>query len=225
MSARILFEHSPKNIFFWTFTWREVHNDWDYNLLWNNFARRLLDIYPFACGLRVVEIHPGGHGLHYHLLVNKRISVQLVRRIASRYGIGWVWVERATWGSVSYLSKYLTKDKGRLFRVHRWGSFGSWTAVRTNNIVIDSPYMRSRNQILAGAKVTIGAEWLLRGAFARHGHTGMALCFEFLREGKTASACLLVNNHVELTKKGGLRYVHSKPIIPFAVVRDKAVTT
>lgn len=222
MSARILFEES-RHVYFWTFTWVNVYNDWEYPKFWNQFARRVLNIYPMACGLRVLEAHTM-HGLHYHLLVNKRLSIQLISRLAKRWGIGRIGVERATWGGVEYLAKYLIKYGAKLHGVRRWGSFGSWTAVRTNDIEIDSPYMRSRRQIVGNHKVTIGAEHLLRGAFDRHGHQGMGLCFEFLKQGKTASACLLVSAHVQMTAKGGLKYTRLRPIIPFSSAKYKSVT-
>lgn len=227
MSAQMLFEQFPKSIYFWTFTWIHVHDDWEYGKLFNEFAKRVKNIYPFSCGLKVVEVHPGefSHGLHVHLIVNQRLSIQLLSRIGRRYGLGRISVEKCNWGVVSYLAKYLTKRGPKVWGIRKWGTWGPWRGVRTNNIVIDSPYMRSRNRLLCGSKVTIGAEFLLRSAFDIHGHQGMALCFEFLKQGKTASACLLVNSHVELTKRGGLRYVRHKPILPFRVVRDKQVTT
>jgi len=219
MSAKILFESSPK-VYFWTFTWWDVHNDWDYPMMWNNFARKVKDMYPLACGVRVIEVSPGGHGLHYHLLVNRRLSIQLISRIAKRYGIGRIGVIRCDYGAAVYLSKYLAKDEFRLFGgIRRWSTFGSWRGVHKNDIEISSNYMRARNYVVGPNKVRIGEEFLLRGAYTLGGRERMAKCYEFLCNHQTDKACMLVAPNVELTAKGGLRYIRAKNYINYAVAR------
>lgn len=219
LSAQMLFEHSPKGMYLWLFTFEKVYNDWEYPFFWEQFAKRVKNLYPLACGLRVVEAHGGGHGLHYHLLINKRLSIQLVVRIAKRYGIGFTSVKKCwDFGAALYLAKYLAKDmkggntplKGG---IHRWGTFGPWTGVRKNSIEVKSNYMTARKEIVSDEKVVIGYEFLLRGSYTLHGRRGMALCMEYLRRGQTSSACLLVSPNIRLTKKGGIARVI--PLIPF----------
>ena len=107
-SADRLFDlYSP--VYFWTFTMTQVQCDWCYSEIWGRFVRDLSDLYGGTLhGLKVTELHKE-HGLHFHALVNKRIWQGEVRRIGKRYGVGWVSVKRADYGSVDYLAKYLFK--------------------------------------------------------------------------------------------------------------------
>lgn len=219
LSAQMLFEHSPKSMYLWLFTFEKVYNDWEYPRLWNEFTKRLHDLYPLACGLRVLEVHPGGHGLHYHLLINRRLSIQLVNRISHKYGIGFTSVQKCwDFGAALYLAKYLTKEMRRggqrlHGKIQRWGTYGPWHGVRKNSIEVKSNYMTARKEIVSDEKVVIGYEFLLRGSYTLHGRRGMALCMEYLRRGQTSSACLLVSPNIRLTKKGGIARVI--PLIPF----------
>lgn len=208
MSAQMLFEAYPHHMYFWTLTFKRVYPDWFYpnifHLFWVEIREKVIG--PYHLGLRVIEPHPGGHGLHYHLLINKRIPKGLLDRIAERHGMGITWVEKCDFGAAVYLSKYLSKDKTPLFGVRRWHTLGCFRGVRTNDIEIHNPYMRARREVCGKAKVKIGYEKLLMDSFALHGKAGLERCFGFLREGRTSSACMMVNPNIVVTKKGGIKY-------------------
>ena len=103
-------------------------------------------------GVRVAELHKE-HGVHYHALINRRLSVDVVRRVARCHGIGRIFVEVADNNGAAYLSKYLSKQRagplcrsGR--RARRWASFGPIRKTRVCDVVNDSPmwvYRRANN--------------------------------------------------------------------------------
>ncbi len=120
--------------------------------MWNTLSRKLQDLYPGLVGVRVLEPHEK-HGLHYHLLVNQRISVHVMRQFAlesgfgdrtGQHGIGprrqWPWVKvvRATPGSAQYLAKYLSKHFRLFPGMRKWGMIGGFKGVKKNAIEIDS---------------------------------------------------------------------------------------
>jgi len=135
---------NQKKLYFWTFTFREVLPDWHYPYRWQKFIRELVHgIYGGnVAGLRVIEPHQE-HGLHYHALLNKRIWVRIVRRIAYKYGIGRVQVSKGPVDidTADYLGKYLDKKRfGTLTRIARWHSVGNFKAIHKNNIEVISPF-------------------------------------------------------------------------------------
>jgi len=140
-------------VYFWTFTFRGVWADWEALARFRRFQDHLRK--PVCdgglgsewSGVRVAELHPGGHGVHFHMLVNRRLSIWIVQRIASCYGIGRISVELADQNQANvsrYLSKYLSKGKegpltktGR--RARRWAAVGPLRATRVSDLVNDSP--------------------------------------------------------------------------------------
>lgn len=223
LSAQKLFDIGDK-VYFWTFTFKNVYPDWWYPYHWRIFARDVGNLYGgYVCGLRVLEPHDQ-HGLHYHLLVNRRLSIHLIRRIAERVGMFWIHVSRKSVdiGTAHYLAKYLSKKGPRLHGVHKWGTFGCFRGVRVNDIVIESDYMNARRRIVGTRKVPIGWEYVLRRVHDIHGDRGMEACFKKLSDGKLASAASFVSPHIEITPKGGIRYFAPIPAnrrIPVRCVR------
>src|ERR1700761_2560151 len=97
MSASRMFELYP-SVYFWTFTWPKCMPDWRYVYSWNDFSNALCSFMGRTLyGLRVWEIHPGeySHGLHCHALLNRRINIHIVKRLAKKYGLGHCWVTKA----------------------------------------------------------------------------------------------------------------------------------
>ena len=146
LSAEKLFEVEEK-LYFWTFTFRDVLNDWDYSRTWGAFIKALTNMYGGTLrGLKVVEFHKR-HGAHYHALLNKRICVGLTRRVASRYGIGRVHVKQADGGATEYLSKYLGKEFKRqnpaFARMSRWGMIGTFRGTRIRDLEVTSNFSRA----------------------------------------------------------------------------------
>lgn len=153
MSAERLFEEFPK-IYFWTFTFTECGCDWWYPAAWKAFSHDLQNWFgQMLMGLRVVEVHPAeySHGLHYHALVNKRISIDILKRVAAKYGIGNCWVVEADMGTAFYLAKYLGKKGDRLSPgMRRWGTIGGFRQIKVNAIEIDSAFHRNMKKMFRG---------------------------------------------------------------------------
>jgi len=192
LSALRLFEIGHP-VYFWTFTFAKVYHDWQYPPLWAKFARDIYHLYGgYICGLRVVEPHEE-HGLHYHLLVNQRISIHLVRRIAKRYGIFWIHVHRkpVSIGTAYYLAKYLTKKAPKLFGPKRWGTFGGFHHCRKSDVVLSSPYTKARRKLAPSRRIPYNQELLLIRSFNSGGYAKMKRCTKLLRFGKVMSAAAL----------------------------------
>ena len=98
-------------VYMWTLTFKDTMPDWRYPVAYDMFMTELQNRHgKLIQGLRVIEVHPGGHGLHYHLLVQMRVGVRLVRQIGKKYGIGRVHVTRCNnRDQGKYLAKYLGK--------------------------------------------------------------------------------------------------------------------
>jgi len=118
-------------LYFWTFTTKEVLPDWRLSPIWRRFIRDVSDMYRHddfpLVGIRVLERHKKGN-LHYHAIVTKRIPVDEVRKIGSKYGIGRVHVRkvRDEESIMYYLAKYLGKQRVRGIgtRIKTWGTIG-----------------------------------------------------------------------------------------------------
>lgn len=141
LSVRHLFAQK-RRVYFWTFTFRGVEDDTHAFKCWNHLAtllRRKWKDDLGVPGVRVVEVHPGGHGLHFHLLVARRLSVDEVRRLAIRSGFGRIHVQKARQNHGEYMAKYLAKSDDGLKRgCRRWGNFGSFKGTAVKDIVIES---------------------------------------------------------------------------------------
>lgn len=140
MSADRMFEIFPK-VYFWTFTWPTPMPDWRYGQSWNSFVKKMQWFFGnTVAGLRVWEIHPAfySHGLHCHALINRRLNIHLVRRLAKRAGMGHCWVVRANPDTKFYLAKYMTKENGLTEGMRQWGTIGGFKQVKKNSIVVES---------------------------------------------------------------------------------------
>jgi len=134
---------SERGGYFWTFTFREVLNsDEGAMYAWQLFHLAWLRFFDQTFwGVRVVEVHPGGHGLHFHVIISERVSVDITRRIAQRYGFGRVHVVKCNQGAVAYLAKYLTKEDGFPKGVRKWACFGERPhVVRVRDIEVESEF-------------------------------------------------------------------------------------
>lgn len=146
-------ERGEHQAFLWTFTLKKVISVADAFKAWNKFAKALwkYGLHPETgeqtiVGIRVAEFHPGGHGVHFHVLINRRIPIQAVRRRAEQYGFGWIDVRRAHCGKGTlggYLSKYLSKrDRPPCFKGRRlWQAFGQWGQTKCKDVVIKSEFV------------------------------------------------------------------------------------
>lgn len=146
-------------MYFWTFTFKSVPiNDEYANSDWNDFHSRLKWHFRNLRGLRVTELHRS-HGIHYHALVNMRIPIDRVKRIARGTGringenryldFGRMEVDKVDDPevTVAYLCKYLTKtykDSYRMYHGRRWGTIGGFKHVQCRDIEYDTLNHRNR---------------------------------------------------------------------------------
>lgn len=149
MKSRTAFEYTIRKmeaqgrLYFWTFTYRDVHSLKTAMGLWNEFLTILKRRMDFR-GVRVLELHDD-HGVHFHVVTNKRYKIRAILTIGARYGFGRTHVERVTnvAGGIAYLCKYLSKRRAPcLKRVRLWAAFGAIARTRVADIVVDSPFVR-----------------------------------------------------------------------------------
>jgi hypothetical protein len=144
LSARKLYRENGGEMYMWTFTFVEVHDDWWYPLMWNNFMKAVTNRFVLLRGLRVIEVHPGGHGLHYHMLSNQRLPIRWILLVGKRWGIGRVSVKRCDWGGAVYVAKYLTKDNFPLTKgMRRWGAVGGFKPITCRRLKCESQLHRN----------------------------------------------------------------------------------
>jgi len=101
-------------------------------------------------GVRVFEPHPGGHGLHSHLVLKCRMNVNVVRECAKRAGLGRVHVspKPVTMGMGHYLCKYLMKGS-EMAGVRRWACVGNHDGVMKNDIVFSGTRAKRIKELAA----------------------------------------------------------------------------
>jgi hypothetical protein len=111
--------------------------------LWNEFLTLLKRHHGFR-GVRVLELHDE-HGVHFHVLTDKRFPIRKMLDLGGRYGFGRTNVKtvKDVAGGVAYLCKYLSKRRPPcLKRVRLWAAFGEVERTRVSDIVSDSPFVR-----------------------------------------------------------------------------------
>lgn len=126
-------------VYLWTFTFAEVLDLKATRKRWNHLLTLIRRRWAGACGLRIFELHDE-HGLHVHLLTNKRIDVNQCRELAKRSGWGRIHVMRIPKEKMPYLSKYLSKSRPKALKGWRlWAGFGTcWDWSRVANIQLES---------------------------------------------------------------------------------------
>jgi len=151
LSVAKLWEQCAGEVYFWTLTFEKTRHDWAASYCASNFFRTLDDWHPFKLpGIKVLEPHPGGHGVHVHFLIGRRVSIHIIQRIAKRHGFGVVtWVRRAVPEDAEYVAKYVGKPSAKLFHVRKWSCFGGFKGVRAKDVEIDSPFHRAIREINA----------------------------------------------------------------------------
>jgi len=153
--------------YLWTLTFPKTYPDgWCGNMHRNlvrhltNDAKRRPRFFPHGfAAVRVVEEHPGGHGLHYHWVVRGRMPLKIVRSRAQSVGFGHIFIardkdgrfRRCDTGVAGYVAKYLVKQ-GKLHGVRAWSCIGSYTGVKTADVEFDSDKNRVFKQAYKEAK-------------------------------------------------------------------------
>jgi len=141
-----LVAHNPK-LYFWTWTFRQVpYNDTWAMRMYHLFITRLCRKVPGLLGVRVAELHKS-HGIHFHAICNRRIPIDLVRKIGWPIGFGQIKVIEVTPGKLpEYLAKYLSKGyrKANIFaRRRRWGTIGGLKSTRCRDVEYRSNFTRN----------------------------------------------------------------------------------
>jgi len=141
-SLKNLIDSGP--CYLWTFTTADTHPDYVYGFMHRELLKYLNNDtmagrFPVINGVRVIEEHPGGHGLHFHWVVRGKLPVHRVRYRAERAGFGRINVdpEPCTPLVAPYLCKYLLKNS-KLHGVRMWANIGAWEGVKTRDIEVDS---------------------------------------------------------------------------------------
>jgi hypothetical protein len=149
-----------EHVYFWTFTFRQVPRSDEWALWqWNAFMTVFKRHFPLHRGVRVIELHKS-HGAHFHALINARIPIDRLQRMAYPMGFGVMWVEQCDSGTANYLAKYLTKSyreenhfaKGR----RRWGAIGGFKVVRCRDVSYETDYTRSRTALYNTKQISFG---------------------------------------------------------------------
>jgi hypothetical protein len=161
MKSRSAFEFTVRKmlrknskLYFWTFTFREVHSLTEAMRLWNQFLTLLKRKLGFR-GVRVLELHEE-HGCHFHVITNRRFPIQNVLLMCERYGFGRIDVRRVvdTAKAVNYLCKYLSKRRERcLKRARLWSAFGKIERTRVRDVVLDTEKSRLLRRIMGKRSV------------------------------------------------------------------------
>lgn len=160
--------------YMWTLTFAKVYPDsWCGNMhallvrkLGDDAKAGHLGPHGFA-GVRVTEVHPGGHGIHFHWIMRGRLPLHRVRKRAKECGFGHIFIARdernrfrkVDEGAAGYVAKYLTKGD-KLAGVRSWACIGSYDGTKTKDIEFDSQQNRVfrsayRTAKLAGAPPTL----------------------------------------------------------------------
>jgi len=140
--------------YLWTFTTAEVVPD---NFFGNMHRRLTCKIKDMANrktkssdggtipknwgGVRVFELHPGGHGIHAHWVVRGYMPWELMQRAAIQAGLGrivHVDPDPVSPRAAYYLAKYLTKQT-KLSGVRQWANIGTWEGIGKRDVTIESP--------------------------------------------------------------------------------------
>lgn len=130
--------------YLWTFTVKEHGLPVELvSQRWAKTSKDLVRILDFQ-GVRVFEMHPGGHGLHVHAIVSDRYDVKKVREITSKNGFGRINVVRIEAGRAAYVAKYLNKTyrDDRLKKKRLWQCVGRFKGVKVKDVEINSPFSR-----------------------------------------------------------------------------------
>jgi len=137
-------------LYLWTLTFREVpFFDWCAMDAWHQLHRKLEKLFPLMVGVRVSELHTT-HGLHFHLIVNQRIDINVVLQVATPFGFGRIQVEevRDKTATILYLSKYLSKAfkaENRMTKgARRWGTIGGFKATRCRDLVYENSFTKNK---------------------------------------------------------------------------------
>lgn len=211
MKSRSAFEFTVRKmlrrnakLYFWTFTFREVHSLKTAMGLWNQFLTLLKRKLNFR-GVRVLELHDE-HGCHFHVITNQRFPIRKVLAFSERYGFGRLHVQCVsdTATTIRYLCKYLSKPRlGCLKRARLWQAFGGIERTRVKDIVVDSEYCRILRRVMGKRSVEDELNGIETPPLKGIPYKGRRLGFEtdFIRAGPKASLAYMLTFDPEFAKR------------------------
>jgi len=146
-----------KGCYFWTLTPEGHMSDRLFSVCINRFLVRFdrMGLKQDFKAIRVYEPFQSGY-LHCHFVCDKRLSVQMLRRVAWQTGIGRIHVRKAVSSDAGYLMKYLGKCRGKLGAgLRTWATWGDWSHTLVRNVEVTSPdtdlmrecYARARQEV------------------------------------------------------------------------------
>lgn len=99
-------------VHFWTLTFYPELSPVSRMDRWNAFITTLRGYYPGLQYIGVKELHPGGNGIHLHVLFDRYVDWHIAREIWERVGAGKVLLVKKipTCYVVRYVTKYVTKS-------------------------------------------------------------------------------------------------------------------
>jgi hypothetical protein len=134
--------------FLWTFTFTEATSAKDAGRCWNKLLLYAARNKIKFKGLKVYEKHPGGHGIHIHMVTPEYYNVNDIRPLAEAAGFGRIHAKRISSSRAGYVLKYVRKGLRKgiegLEGVRKWSVFGDareW-ATRKKDIVVDTLFTR-----------------------------------------------------------------------------------
>lgn len=156
MKSRTAFEFTVRKMLrecgklhFWTFTFRDVYSFKEALSRWNEFLTMLKRKLGFR-GVRVLELHEE-HGVHFHVLTNRRFPIREILGLGEKYGFGRTHVKfvEDVKKAVGYLCKYLSKPRPPCLKGARlWAAFGDVPRTRVADVVTDTPFSRLLRRVM-----------------------------------------------------------------------------
>lgn len=159
-SAQGLPVSSKGHLYLWTFTFAEVLDVAEGRRRWSVFLRTLRKRKKYVRfhGLRVFELHPGGHGLHIHIVTSCYLQVNDVRALWRQCGGGRIHVQPIPPERAGYLAKYLSKaGRADCFKgVRMWAAFGGQPHTKVKDISVESNWSETYQFLAATVRTVCG---------------------------------------------------------------------
>ena len=174
-----------KHIYLWTFTFADLIPVTEARQLWSKFLKRFGQWNKrngkVFRGLRVFELHPGGHGLHVHIITSNFAFVNTIRRMWRRHKGGRVHVLPIAENRRNYVAKYLSKsDRPSCFKgVRLWAPFGGMEHTRVKDIQIQSDFSATYRALAVSILGFTRLSWLFRNRATHNVLAGLSWCFGF----------------------------------------------
>jgi hypothetical protein len=159
-SAQALPASRNGHLYMWTFTFAEVLDVSEGRRRWSVFLRTLRKRKKYVNfhGLRVFELHPGGHGLHIHVVTSCYLQINDVRALWHQCGGGRVHVLPIPPERAAYLGKYLRKSgRPECFKgVKMWAAFGGQPHTKVKDVMVESNWTKAYQFLLATVRTVCG---------------------------------------------------------------------